>query len=459
MASMETAEQTVPKTAWATSLFRGLASLQLGVILMVALAVVMMVATGFEKDYGHEYTLWYVYRRPWFLALVGLLAVNMLAAMLRRYPWGRAEWGSLLAHGGVLVVLFGAVQTYFYGVEGSLIFSPGESRSEFFVPDRCRLTVARKNSPGGTDSAASSFVFAPGPVSWPEGQSLSLGYADGVGVTVLRYLPHAELREKWSADPTGRGRPAVEFGLLNPRGEIARTGWLEVEHFTHKVGETISMGDRVRLKILQYLPSARHEVAFVPADVSSGDPEPPEAAVLVEVDAGDDAQQVWLCRNDPDYGAQVIATPDGPLRLSFGYERLPLEFKLTLLDCRREKNPGGVGDAAYSSTVQLIDRAADLDVQRKIFMNHPLVYKNYIIFQSSLPPGGTPLSVLGVTYDPGRWAKHVGCVLVGVGLVLMFFARKRARKPQSLEAARDVSPGRSTAQPWGKDPHIEQQIL
>ena len=84
------------------------ASLKLAVVLLVALAAVLAAATLLEKWRGHEYAQWYVYNSPWFMALVALLALNILAAMIVRFPWRWRHCGFLLAHAGVLVLLAGA---------------------------------------------------------------------------------------------------------------------------------------------------------------------------------------------------------------------------------------------------------------------------------------------------------------------------------------------------------------
>jgi hypothetical protein len=228
---LETPEKKSPAIDWANIFIRGLASTQLGVILMMILAGVLVVATLIEKDFGHDYTLWYVYRSQWFITLVGLLAANVLAAIIMRYPWRRGQWSSLIAHAGVLVLLFGATQTYYYGMEGSLSIAEGDKTSEFTLADQCRLTVGRQSTRGGDKITTSSFLFLPGPVEWPEGKSLHLGYINGVGLTVLRYLPHAEVQENWLPDATDKGFPALEIALLNADGMPVQSSWLAGDPF------------------------------------------------------------------------------------------------------------------------------------------------------------------------------------------------------------------------------------
>jgi hypothetical protein len=292
------------------------------------------------------------------------------------------------------------------------------------------LSVVQSGKPGSGENRMRSFFFQPGPVEWREGKTLDFGSSDGVGLTVLRYYPHAGVREEWLPDASGKGKPAVEYALLNAEGKTMKSFWKEsTKDLPYKPGETISMGERFRLKVLQYVPSARRVTTFVPIASKPKASETPEAAVLVQLEAAGVMRQIWLLRNDPDYGIQTVETPAGSLRVSFGYQRVPLGFSLKLLRCERGMNPGGVGDASYSSTVRLIDRAAGLDEEQTISMNNPLVYEKYRFFQSGLQnlSDGTSVSTLTAAYDPGRLTKHIGCGMICLGMVMMFFLKGRGR--------------------------------
>ena len=45
------------------------------------------VGNGGEAGQGRELAQWYVYGSPWFVGLLALLGVNILAATLIRFPW------------------------------------------------------------------------------------------------------------------------------------------------------------------------------------------------------------------------------------------------------------------------------------------------------------------------------------------------------------------------------------
>ena len=74
-----------------STFFRWLASLKLAVFLIVLLAAVLAWATFLEAGKGREYAQWYVYDSPWFLGLLAVLGMNILAATLVRFPWQRKQ--------------------------------------------------------------------------------------------------------------------------------------------------------------------------------------------------------------------------------------------------------------------------------------------------------------------------------------------------------------------------------
>lgn len=74
-------------------------------ILILLLAAVLAAATFMESAKGREYAQWYVYKSSWFIALLALLGVNILAATLVRFPWKMRNLGFLITHAGLLAVL------------------------------------------------------------------------------------------------------------------------------------------------------------------------------------------------------------------------------------------------------------------------------------------------------------------------------------------------------------------
>ena len=126
-----------------------LGSLKLAVVVLLSLAVVLALATFLEAAKGRDYARWYVYEKPWFVALLGLLALNILAAAVLRFPWKKSQIPFVVTHAGLLVLLAGAMQTLGGGIDGVLALEEKETG------DKIRLARFQP-LPGGMDGTATT---------------------------------------------------------------------------------------------------------------------------------------------------------------------------------------------------------------------------------------------------------------------------------------------------------------
>ena len=109
-------------------------------------------------------------------------------------------------------------------------------------------------------------------------------------------------------------------------------------------------------------------------------------------------------------------------------------FSLRLDDFRMLTYPGSKNPFSYESHVILADPANGVvDQPVRIYMNHPLTYRGYKVFQSSYDEDhrGT---ILTVNYDPGRIPTYVGYTLIVLGFVLvlakdLIWRRRREVRP------------------------------
>jgi len=244
----------------------------------------------------------------------------------------------------------------------------------------------------------------------------------------------------WYHHPSVMAGAGVEF-MQTPDGKLF--GRVAVEDSKRSLDE-VKQGDQVeldagfKLSLLEYLPHAHEEIGFKPvADETQG----AEAAALVEVSADDTVQHVWLRRGDRQFGFRWVETSNGAHQLALGYEDYHLGYSLKLHDFVREENPGRMGNASFASTVQLIDtsktiRPEDIDERHEISMNHPLTHGIFTFYQSSYNEvGGREASILSVAYDPGRFLKYLGSIVICVGMFVMFYIRSRAPRKMSAKTA------------------------
>ncbi len=571
--------------------FRLLAALQLGLVLLVTLAALLAWATLLEAKQGREYAQWYIYGSPWFVGLLTLLGANILAATLIRFPWKWRQFGFVVTHAGLLVLLAGAILTFFGGIEGQIVLQEKQQTDQFLVTQRSVVTAVGRT---GRGRVSTQFSFSPGPVDWPAGKSLDFGTDDGLGLKVLRFYRHARQRTEWVADQRDYQGPALQLRLYGPTGNPVAEDWLAAnafggeaiigptkydllplpvatmrEDFVAPPGELAGAGvlsvhyadrlQRIRVKgnvgrrieigergaaveivqylpdakptpkggfvsvstrprnpllelnvylpgreqptrqvafalrpllnldgvhgeicpvkfwyhhaglkaipgaafaqtpngklycrvvvneaytsarevqsggrvdlggqfsvaVQQYLPRARQEVSFLPVEPARGQSNPPEAAALVEVTADGERRGRVAAAGRRPVRAQTIFTAQGSLALTFGYEPRPLGYSIELEDFTRRSNPGGMGQAAFSSTVRMTDPAGRRSEPREIALNQPLAYGQYTLYQSGFRESSShgEVSVLTAARDPGRWLKYLGSLMICGGILIMF---------------------------------------
>jgi len=114
-----------------------------------------------------------------------------------------------------------------------------------------------------------------------------------------------------------------------------------------------------------------------------------------------------------------------------------LPFQVQLLDFTIDKYPGTMRPAMFRSQVVVIDPAAGKQFEAKIWMNHPLEYRGYTLFQSSYQQAqGREMSVFSVAKDPGQWVVFLGYALLVLGMILVLFTRvAQVRKKAAMEEA------------------------
>jgi hypothetical protein len=230
----------------------------------------------------------------------------------------------------------------------------------------------------------------------------------------------------WYHHPALRSESGIEF-LQTPDGKLycrVGSGGKYRPRGQVKEGDRVEIAGGFKVLVTKYLRSARQEVTFEPIEVASGEGGP-DAATEVEVTAGGKTTRVWLKRNDENYGMHQVFTPQGQLTLSFAYETLPLGFTLTLLKFTHGLNPGGMGDASFSSSVLLTDQLQSIHERHEINMNEPLVHGRYTFYQSSFQESaeGKAASILTAAYDPGQFLKYLGSVMICLGTFLMFYVK------------------------------------
>ena len=207
---------------------RFLGSLKLAVVLLVLLVFVLAAATLLESSRGIEFSQTYVYHSGWFIALWALVTLNVLAAMLARWPRRIRQTGILITHLGLVALLAGSIYSYMAGIEGQLTFAEGETSDTIVISHLTQLSTTWRE---GDYETSLDFAFRPGPTDWPAGKTMDLGESDDVRLEILGFYRHARREVNWVEDSTRTSVPAIRFELLGSRGTPVSTQWLAARKF------------------------------------------------------------------------------------------------------------------------------------------------------------------------------------------------------------------------------------
>ena len=121
-------------------LWRVIGSLYLAVVLIAIYAAALVAGTAVEKLHGAAVAQTHVYHAGWFVALNMVLAVNVLAAVLARFPWRPRQTGFVTAHLGVVVLLAGCLLSWCFGDRAMLPLVEGKA-SHRLIHDQRYLDV------------------------------------------------------------------------------------------------------------------------------------------------------------------------------------------------------------------------------------------------------------------------------------------------------------------------------
>ena len=150
----------------------------------------------------------------------------------------------------------------------------------------------------------------------------------------------------------------------------------------------------------------------------------------VQVEIGD--QSFWVKSNEP------VAFNQNGERVTFALTKknILLPYELVLDQFKMDTDPGTTNPASFESFVTLF-KGNEGSSKHHIFMNNPLKHQNFTFYQASYfqTNEGPYGSVLSVNFDPGRFWKYLGSLLLVLGSIWHFVLRKKpVAKPGETRA-------------------------
>ncbi len=133
------AERRKSSLFWQVIHFFG--SLNLAMFLLTTIAIACITATLMESGFNAKVAQHYIYKAPWFVVWLGLLCINLTCAALSRFPWLPKHRGFVITHGGIIILLIGAVVGQKMGFEGFVTLHKGTPPVNRLVINRTMLQV------------------------------------------------------------------------------------------------------------------------------------------------------------------------------------------------------------------------------------------------------------------------------------------------------------------------------
>lgn len=438
------------------------ASLKLAVIVIIGLAIVSAWGTITEARYGDAMVAQkLVYTSIWMYAVLGLLCVNLIGVMIDRWPWKQHHMGFVLAHIGILTLLFGSWLTQKFGVDGSMIFEIGETTRFVQSHERDLSVIASLDGNTFNNIYEQEVDFLSHPINEKHPFNVHLGSdtlqfdqyehfafresevlpsddkLDGPAVRFQLQNANVNLNEWLRRDRTkaeaqinlGPARVVLARQMPEPSGMneifLAIAPDSNVINFAFynkdrslrqkgkvKESETLDTGWMgLKFRILRFLPNAKEEIKYSHLEQNT----PASNSALRFKFRG---KEYWLGLNS----TQRIYLEDRVYFVSYANRRIELAFPLTLNKFNMDTYQGTDRAATYESEVTVPDRG-----NVTISMNEPLKHGGFTFYQSSFQRddmGRAVVSILSVNHDPGRWIKYLGSLLIVLGSIVLFYFKR-----------------------------------
>jgi len=440
-------------------LWRFLGSLKLAVIVILSTATLAAIGTFVEASYNSEIAQKWVYYSFWMRITLVLLSINLIVSAAHRWPWKKKHTGFVVAHSGILIILLGSLLTSRLGVDGSMYFEIGETSRRVNVSEyELVLYVGQEMQFFPMFQQTVDFI-----VKDPRKNPIAFEYQQDK-FKITNYIPFAIQKTNVEPSEKPNALPAVRFQLFNDRvnmtewiqppsnlrpgvlalgpanvvfttGKYIPTGSNELILKTAKnSGKSVAyevryrdidkkpktgivkIGDLVdtgwmglKFRMLNY-----HEKAVVKDEFMALERPTPITTQAIEVDFN--GERYWLGLNN----ILKLFTNDNAFILKFGNKQLDLGFNMTLKNFEVGRYQGTMRAASYKSHVD-VEGLGEVEIS----MNEPLKHAGYTFYQASFqedPSSGRPTaSILSVNYDPGRYLKYIGSLMIVLGTILMFY--------------------------------------
>ena len=444
-------------------------------LLIIVFAVAIAIATFIENSYDTITAKRLVYHASWFYGVMILLAFNFIANIKRYNLWRWEKWSILFIHIGMILTIVGAGVTHFFGFEGIVPITEGETVNKMYTAE----TYFQAYAIDEKQNKRYSLVFKFEPSSLLSNHFKHTVDFPSIGKVDFEYKNHHRNVVKGEVESNVEGgKDYIEVVLEKMQSEYIASGEYIVKGsqiitYNYPVEGAINIsGNKDSLTILYDNPILRLSMETQLSDtllpgtnrfekrhlhsinglnlVLKNFHSSAKIPLLYDENSANEVLVVNVKVNDEDRelelwgGLKVLPTFNifemGGLTFQMAYGRMSqdLPFSLRLDDFILETYPGSASPSGYKSIVTLIDEAAGVNQPDSVFMNNVLDYKGYRVFQSSYDiEGGIESSVFSINNDFwGTWISYFAYLILAIGFVFTLFnknsrfveMRKKVRK-------------------------------
>lgn len=437
-----------------------LASLKLAVFIILSLAVITAVGTFVEAKYDSFAARKMVYDTWMMYSIMGLLIANLVAVMVDRWPWKKRHASFVLAHVGIIVLLFGAFLTMRFGLDATMRVPIGESSAYVQSSEIDLVVYSSFDGDRYTKIFEKEVDFFSHPPSAVKTFDVP---AAGEPIKVVDYKKYVLPSRRVIQDEAGKGGAGLRFQIQNPRvnviewlvqnkpqslathdfgpaqvhlGPLPEKGKLKNEIYLSpekeglkyivfykesdapgkkgflKEGEVFDPGFKMpmQFRVLRFLKSAVEDWDLQDKD----HPTPLTTSAVKIVFEGKDH---WVLLND----MVKLFSNNAAYLLTYGNRRIDIGFPVKLKSFQIDRYQGTMRAMAYKSVIEVPGVGEQL-----ISMNEPLKFKGLTVYQASFQEeNGQPVaSIFSVNADPGRFFKYLGSLIVCCGIVLLMWFKQ-----------------------------------
>lgn len=435
-------------------------------IYMLLFAASIGVATFIENDFGTSSAQKVIFKSSWFELLLLLFGISLIVNIIKFRMIPQKKWALLTFHAAMIVILFGAGVTRYFGSEGIMHIRENDTSNTFLSAETyLNFEVLKDRNSYKFDEPV---LFATlGNNKWEE--SYLIG-SDLIEVKVKDFIPNPSevMEESLSGLPTIKIVMAGQGGREEyyvSQGETRRIRNVLFNFKAVSIPEAVNIdfkNDSLLIKtnrVMSQMVMATQQVdtlypgpnyyplrlrsmysdgvnSFVFGDFNK------QATVLVKSENakvknesitalvmdvtinGETQEKLVYGKKGMPGRPTVIDAGKLSFAISYGAKEISLPFAIKLYDFIMEKYPGTDNASSYASEVQLIDNRKDLKRDQRIYMNHILTYGGYRFFQSSFDNDelGTYLSVNHDFW--GTWISYLGYILLTLGMLFSLFSKK-----------------------------------